>query len=390
MRRVLTFLTAVVLLLTSLGVGLFTADLPFWRRAFAWPPQPDGVYLPTAQLGVAPADESAGEPARLDPAVDSQIVEDAVQRARAAGSRALLVMHRGRLQIERYFGADDPSTLMPAGLVSRPLAAMAAGVALAESRIGPLDAPVARFLREWEGEARGAITLRQLLEDTSGLETGGDPRALLDESSWTDFARLPRLATSRGVRLLIGNDFESTALGFALDHEPGGFHNASPVNMQLVAIILERATGMPFERYLDERVWRPAGAGVAQLQLDRRAGMPAAHCCWRAAARDILRIVSLLASDGIAAGERVLPAGWAAQMGEPSRVSADTGMQLRRSVIENAEFVSASDAGGSAFWVAPAVGLVIVNIAGDGGGSDADLPGLLLRAFSAAGGAGSG
>ena len=33
MRRVLTFLTAAVLLLVSLGIGVFTADLPFWRRA---------------------------------------------------------------------------------------------------------------------------------------------------------------------------------------------------------------------------------------------------------------------------------------------------------------------------------------------------------------------
>ncbi len=385
MRRVLTILTAVVLMLTSLGVGLFAADLPFWRRAFAWPPRPDGVYLPTVQIGAAPEGAAAGarETASLDPAVDAQIVEQAVARARKAGSRALLVMHRGRLQIERYFGADDPATLMPAGLVSRPLAAMTVGVALAEGRIGSLDVPVARFLHEWEGEARGAITVRQLLEDTSGLETGGDAHALLDAYAWTEFARLPRVATSRGVRLLIGNDFESAALGFTLDHEPGGFHNVSPVNAQLIALILERATGMAFERYLDARVWRPAGAGIAELQLDRRAGMPAAHCCWRAGARDIVRIASLLVNDGMVSGARVLPAGWAAEMGRPSRSDAAAGMQLQRSMIANSPFLSARDVEGSAFWVAPTLGLVIVNIAGEGGGSEPDLPGLLLQAFNA-------
>ena len=66
---------------------------------------------------------------------------------------------------------------MPAGLVSRPLAAMAVGCC-ARRRTHRLArrTGVARYLHEWEGEARGAITLRQLLEDTSGLETGGDTR----------------------------------------------------------------------------------------------------------------------------------------------------------------------------------------------------------------------
>ena len=77
MRRVLTFLTAAVLLLVSLGVGLFTADLPFWRRALQLPLfgliavcVPD-VVLPRAQDIVAAmplaqqaaaADDDLGEP----------------------------------------------------------------------------------------------------------------------------------------------------------------------------------------------------------------------------------------------------------------------------------------------------------------------------------------
>ncbi len=384
MRRLLTFLTAFVLVLASLGIGLFTADLPFWRRAFEWPPQPAGIYLPAAEIGDAA--RGVGEAPVLDPAVDSRIVEEAVKLARNAGSRALLVMHRGHLQVERYFGLDDGNTLMPAGLFARPLAAMAAGVALAEGRVASLDTPVARYLHEWEGDARGRITMRQLLEDTSGLESGGaDARALLDESAWRDPARLPRFATSRGVRLLLGNDLESTALGFKLDHEPGGFHTESPVNSQLIALIVERATGTPYEQFLDERLWRPAGAGTARLQLDRRAGMPAAHCCWLAAPRDMLRIASLLTNDGMVGGVRVLPEGWTATMAAPSRVDARIGMQLTRIAFGDAHFLRAADAQGSAFWVAPQLGLVVLDIAGEGGMSTPEVPKLLTRAFGLSG-----
>lgn len=383
MRRLLTFLTAFTLVLASLAIGVFTADLPFWGRAFDWPPRP-GIYLPAAEIGVA--GREAGEQPVLDAAVDSRVVEEAVKLARNAGSRALLVMHRGRIQVERYFGVDDGSTPMPAGLFARPLAAMAAGVALGEGRVDSLDTPVERYLREWEGQARGRITLRQLLEDTSGLESGGeDARALLDESAWKDPARLLRFATSRGVRLILGNDLESTALGFRLDHEPGGFHNVSPVNAQLIAVIVERATGIPYEQFLDERVWRPAGAGIARLQLDRRAGMPAAHCCWLAAPRDMLRIASLLANDGTVGDVRVLPEGWAATMSAPSRVDPRVGMQLTRIEFGGAQFLRAADADGSALWVAPQQDLVILDIAGEGGLSTPEVPKLLIRAFGLSG-----
>jgi CubicO group peptidase (beta-lactamase class C family) len=378
MRRVLTFLTAAVLLLVSLGVGVFTADLPFWRRALQLPLSPDGSYLPVVSIGT-PGAQAAQSVVPAATAFDSLVVEESVNRARGAGSRALLVTYRGQLQVERYFLADDANTLMPAALVARPLVAMAIGIALSERRMDSLDTPVARFLPEWDDEPRGKITVRQLLEETSGLETGGDIRGLLYRSPWDDLSALPAFATSRGVRMLLGNDFESSALNFRLDHEPGGFYNLSPANTQLAAVIVERITGMPFETYIDERVWRAVGAGGAELQLDRRAGMPAAHCCWRATARDMLRVLNLLATDGQHAGKTVLPAGWVAEMTRASRVNAETGMQVARLTIDGDQALGVTDENGSAFWLIPRRELAILNIASPGGSSLPELPALLLK-----------
>jgi CubicO group peptidase (beta-lactamase class C family) len=381
MRRVLTFLTAAVLLLVSLGIGVFTADLPFWRRALQLPLPADGAYLPVVVIG-APGTTRPGESAPANDAFDTLVVEESVNRARGAGSRALLVMYRGRLTIERYFVTDDATSLLPAALVARPLAAMAVGLALADGRIASLDSPVARYLPEWDDEARGRITIRQLLEETSGLETGGDIRGLLYRSPWRHPADLPAFATSRGVRMLLGNDFESSALGFRLEHEPGGFYNLSPANTQLAAVIVERVTGMPFETYVDERVWSVVGAGSAQLQLDRRAGMPAAHCCWRATARDMLRVLNLLGTDGRHSGRAVLPEGWVREMGRPSRVNAETGMQVARLNIGGDEALGVTDDNGSAYWVIPRHELAILNIANPGGGSLPELPAMLLKGLA--------
>lgn len=380
MRRVVTILTAIVLSLGSLAVGVFTADLPFWQRAFELPLPPDGAYLPVAVIGNAEGAPLA-EGSAVDSGFDAESVEGVAAHARNAGSRALLVMHRGRLVVERYFAADDARSLMPAGLIARPLAAMAAGRALADHDLATLDTEVETVLRDWDGEPRGKIKLRQLLDETSGLETGGDIAGLFRRSPWSDLSRLPEFATSKGVRLMLGNDFESTALGFSQSHEADAFYTVSPANPQLIAVLIEHATGIQYERYVDEKLWRPLGAGPAQLQLDRRSGMPAAHCCWRAAPRDVLRVAELLLTDGLVGDRQVLPKGWAREMSQPSRVNPEVGMQLARSTIGGDEMLSSVDDTGSAFWVIPRRELAIVDIAGPGGGPMPEIPSLVLAAL---------
>ena len=380
MRRLLTYLAAFWLVLASLAIGLFTADLPFWQRALQLPLAADTLYLPVAEIGgvaeALPAVVTAGVPS--DPAA----LESAVTQARAAGSRALLVMREGDLVLARYFGADDAQTLMPAGVIARPVAAMATGFARAERKLASLDAPVSLYLPEWSDEPRGRITLRQLLEDTSGLETGGDAREMLRNPPWNTPAKLADFATSRGMRLVIGNDFARTALDFKLRHESGGFYNASPVNAQLLAVILERATGIPYEDYLEQHLWRPTGGGRAQLALDRRSGMPTAHCCWRATAPAMMRIIGLLATDGMDGGRRVLPEGWAGEMTKASRVSAESAMQLQRLEIGGVTVLTATD-GGHAVWVVPEKHLAILNIVNSEGTSETALPEQLLKLFGA-------
>jgi CubicO group peptidase (beta-lactamase class C family) len=380
MRRLLTILTSVVLLVLSLSIGMFAADLPFWRRALQLPLSADKLYLPVATIGgTAPADSAGPAPPAAD--IDREALEATVARARTSGVRALLAARGGELVLERYFGADDEHTLLPAGLIARPMVAMAVGRALAAGRIDALDTPVARYLPEWNDEPRGRITLRQLLEDTSGLETGGDIHRILRRSPWDDLGALPGFATGKGVRLLLGNDYADTALRFQLEHEPGGFHHQSPANSQLAALVVERAAGVPYETFVDEQLWRPLGAGHAELALDRRAGMPAAHCCWRATARDMLRVVNLLANDGNFRGLAVLPAGWVGEMTRASRVHADGGLQLKRVIVGGVPAISGDDDDGNTFWVFPERGLAIVSVVNDQGANWLELPASLLRVF---------
>ncbi|HEX6397994.1 MAG TPA: hypothetical protein VFZ95_11265, partial [Steroidobacteraceae bacterium] len=151
MRRLLTILAAVALSVASLAIGLFTADLPFWQRALQLPLEQDEIYLPVAVL--ADGVTSSPPPAAADAPASGEL-EFAARRARDSGSRALLVQRGEQLLLSRYFGADDDHTLLPAGVIARPVTAMAVGLALRDGQVS-LDAPVSQYLDEWEGEPRG-------------------------------------------------------------------------------------------------------------------------------------------------------------------------------------------------------------------------------------------
>jgi CubicO group peptidase (beta-lactamase class C family) len=93
----------------------------------------------------------------------------------------------------------------------------------------------------------------------------------------------------------------------------------------------------------------------------------------------MLRILSLLGTDGVHDGHAVLPAGWAREMARASRVSAGTGMQVTRLSIDGVDALEVRDDAGSAFWVIPQRQLAILNITNLGGSAVTDLPGMLLK-----------
>ena len=67
-----------------------------------------------ASIHAEPAPLPTADPAAA--AFDPESLERVAARARNSGSRALLVMHHGRLVAERYFAADDAGSLLDNGI----------------------------------------------------------------------------------------------------------------------------------------------------------------------------------------------------------------------------------------------------------------------------------
>ncbi|MEZ5458141.1 MAG: serine hydrolase [Steroidobacteraceae bacterium] len=407
LRRTLIVLALALLVGGSTIVGVLVADWPFWRRVIAVVQLPDSgewpesIYQPVARIDgtprgffpVAQRDALSIDPAALDAAADWAGQNESV---------ALLVLHRGVVQLERYWQGMTADQLFSGRAMSRSLLGLAYGFAVAEGRI-VLDDPVETHLQEWRGESRGRITVRQLMQNVSGLEevsldvVNAPPDAAGPVRAWY----LLKSFLGKNSRLSLSADFGAVALSFDLAHAPGTRFAFSNANSQLLGVILERATGEPFERYLEQRLWRPVAGAAGELYMDRAGGMPAVYCCFRATPRDFLRIGALLADDGRAAGVQVLPKGWVQALRTTSSVNPLYGLQLwsgnpragtreyatgsGRGVPHGEPYVTddilwMEGGGGRTIWAIPSEELVIVRLGRASPTWDAAvLPNTLLR-----------
>ncbi len=292
-------------------------DPVFWWRMSSLPKD---VYEPDAYFywpaGVVAGSDGpplpAARPGRTTLPVAN--LEAAADWAGSHKSNALIVIHKGVVQLERYWNGTQPQALANGRALTRTITPMLLGFAVADGRL-TLDDPLGRFITEWRDEPRGAITVRQLAQNVSGLE----------------------VAPSLPVSVVYGNkdlclaycgDVVRAAMNYPQVLPPGSRFEVAQENMQLLALVIERAMGLPIQTLLSERVWKPIGARDAAFQLDRPGGVARVMCCMRATPMDWARVGLLLAQDGRWQGRQVLPAGWAREMATPSARNPNFGIGL--------------------------------------------------------------
>lgn len=135
------------------------------------------------------------------------------------------------------------STLFEIGSCSKAFTSLAVAKLLAEKKLG-MDDKVSRFLPwltlKYKGEYRD-ITIAQLLHHTSGIP-------------WRTISLIPA-GTEEGI-------LEKTVrklLTVSLENEPGKKYEYATINYDVLALIIEKITGVRFEQYLQQQVLEPLG-----------------------------------------------------------------------------------------------------------------------------------
>ncbi|RZM76693.1 serine hydrolase domain-containing protein [Leptolyngbya iicbica] len=305
-----------LLLLTAIALAV-TLVLPDWRfvsRAMTYPEQPIMAvdwYQPQAAVPGGD-DEPLPVAAQPPPPEFAAALQSVADYAAERNSTGLLVMHQGEIVLEQYWQGYDQSSKFNAMSMTKSIVGLLIGQAIAEGAIASVEEPVANYLPEWQRGDRAQITLQDLLYMQSGLR---------NERSTTS-------PTSDLVHLYIGSDVEQTALSIPRVRPPGEVFDYNNVNSQILAIVLERATGIAYPEYLATRLWQAIGANPASVWLDRPDGSAKTFCCLFATLRDWARIGQLFLNQGQWKRQTVISPDWLAAMLTPSPIESTFGKHI--------------------------------------------------------------
>jgi CubicO group peptidase (beta-lactamase class C family) len=257
-------------------------------------PEGEGVDLGAGADGV--------DRAALDKAVAANFAEP--DPAHPRNTRALVVVHRGRIVAERYApGFDAAMPLVGWSLTKGALNALI-GMRVKDGKLAVADRAL---MPEWrgEGDARRDIALDDLLRMSSGLA--------FDESYDDPLADVTVMLFARG-------DMAKFAADQPLLHPPGTHWSYASGTSNIVAGILRAtfASEEDYLRYPRERLFEPLGMRSAVIAPDA-AGTLVGSSLLYASARDYARLGLFYLEDGVWQGERLLPEWWIAYSLAPTK-----------------------------------------------------------------------
>jgi CubicO group peptidase (beta-lactamase class C family) len=222
-----------------------------------------------------------------------------------------LVLKDGAVVLEDYELALDPAHRWASFSIAKSVTSTLVGAALADGLIASIADPVRRYLPSLAGSAYDSVTVRDLLQMTSGVrwdETYTDPRS--DRRQFLDL----QLAARPGALLAYMGSLPRAAA-------PGSVWNYSTGETFLAGAAVEAATHRPLADYLSDKIWARAGMEAhASWWVETPDGTGIGGSGLGATLRDYGRFALFVLDDGMIAGCRIVPAGWFAAATAPRTI----------------------------------------------------------------------
>ncbi|UOR16215.1 serine hydrolase domain-containing protein [Qipengyuania aquimaris] len=249
-------------------------------------------------------------------------VDDLFRMEGLGETRALIVMHDGKLAAERYGAGYDAETRFVSWSMAKTVTALLIGQLVGDGLLR-LDepAPVPRWQRS--GDPRADITLRHLLQMRAGLEH-------------TEAGPVPYESSEVRMLFLDGrDDMADYATAQPPEAEPGEKFEYSSNTTVILADIAARtladadhaeARRRAVSDYLDARLFEPLGMTSMVPEFDR-AGTLVGGSLMHATARDWAKLGELMRRKGSHRGEQLVPRSWIEKMVAPSAASPHYGLQ---------------------------------------------------------------
>ena len=302
----------------------------------------------------------------------------------------ILVLHRGRVVYERYFGVLDPATQHLAFSVTKSFVATIAGIVAAE---GALDdrATVASYLPELKHSGFADATIAHLLDMTTGVKYTED--YVDDKAGIWALARAgnfrPRPADYRGP-----GSFYEYLQTVEKDYGHGERFAYKTANTDVLAWVLRRATGKTISALMFDYLWSKLGVEQDAYFTIDTTGVEFAGAGLNLTLRDLARFGEMMRLGGRYNGHQIVPAAVIDDIragGNREQFAGAGYTQLPGWSYRRMWWVSHNDHGafaargihGQAVYVDPAAEMVVARFASHPQGANVHLDPTSLPAYHA-------
>ena len=266
-----------------------------------------------------PVDEPRILPGMVYVGTSGLLLEHAMERNLVSGGVVVVGNHNGILSITARGKLDtkkgapllDERTIFDLASLTKVVATAPAVMKLLDQGKVKLSDPLSRWFPEFRHSWQGKITVLELLTHTSGLDDA-------------------QLHPSRSIHAI------AQRIAAKRPHlKPGGSFNYADINYILLAELVHRVSGKPFDRFCQEQIYGPLGMretmftpsrrlagslaptaagsksagfyqGVVQDENARRLGGVAGHAGLFSSALDLSRYARLMLGHGALDGKRIL------------------------------------------------------------------------------------
>lgn len=216
----------------------------------------------------------------------------------------IVVLHRGKVVYERYFGVTRPDTRHIAFSVTKSFVGTIAEMLIAEDRLDE-GKPVAHYLPELAASGFGDATVRQVMDMTTGLDFSED---YTDPKSGIGAFSLAVGLTTRPPDYAGPEDLYAFLPGVNKLGVHGDRFTYRTCNTEVLGWIVARIEGKPMEQVLAERIWQPLGMeGDADFVIDS-AGISFTGGGLNPVLRDMARFGEAMRLGGQQGGRQVISA----------------------------------------------------------------------------------
>jgi len=208
------------------------------------------------------------------------------------GTVAYVIIKNDSIWFENYYGGFTEDSKSNSFSMAKSYVSGLMGKAIMEGKIKGLDQPVSDYFEEFS-------------EGLAAKMTVGDLSTMSSGTNWDEAYYSPLSITTRAY---FDDDLEKVMLGLKVVDEPGKSFKYASGDTQMLAMVIEKATGEKLYDYLTESFWRPLGCENATLwQLDSEEhDLVKAYCCIASNAKDFARFGKLYKDHGKWNGKQLL------------------------------------------------------------------------------------